>query len=308
VRERTGGGYDRPVRDRLARDGFIILALAFVGLRLCAIKPWADSVDAYAYWTTRDGVFYDAATTGRIGSYLYSPAFAQVLAPLVWLPVAVFTALWTALNFATLWFLLRRWALPSLLFLPIPFEIISGNVHLLYAAAIVLGFRWPATWALMFLTKVTPGIGVLWFLVRREWRQLAIAIGATAAIGIASFVLDQAQWGRWIELLRADVTGAGSAELQTPGWYLPIGLAPRLVVAVIVVVAAAWTDRRWLVPVAVVIAMPVVWLNSLAVLAASVPLAFPERFGLRRAVAMGDGSARRRPSGTVAQAQAGGGR
>jgi hypothetical protein len=260
------------VRDRLARDGFIILAIAFIGLRLFAIKPWADSVDAYAYWTTRDGSFYDAATTGRIGSYLYSPAFAQLLAPLVWLPIAVFTALWTALNGATLWFLLRRWALPSLLFLPIAFEIISGNVHLLYAAAIVIGFRWPAAWALMFLTKVTPGIGVLWFLVRREWRSLAIALGVTAAIAAVSFVLDQAQWARWIDILRADAGGAGSATFSTAGWYLPIGLAPRIVAAAIVVVVAAWTDRRWLLPVGVVLAMPVVWLNSLAVLAACVPL------------------------------------
>jgi hypothetical protein len=260
------------VRDRLARDGFIVLAIAFIGLRLFAVKPWADSVDAYAYWTTRDGSFYDAATTGRIGSYLYSPAFAQVLAPLVWLPIAVFTALWTALNSATLWFLLRRWALPSLLFLPIAFEIISGNVHLLYAAAIVVGFRWPAAWALMFLTKVTPGIGVLWFLVRREWRSLAIALGVTAAIAAVSFVLDQAQWARWIDILRADAGGAGSATFSTVGWYLPIGLAPRMVAAVIVVVVAAWTDRRWLLPVGVVLAMPVVWLNSLAVLAACVPL------------------------------------
>ena len=257
---------------RLARDGFIILALAFVGLRLFAVKPWADSVDAYAYWTTRDGSFYDAATTGRIGSYLYSPAFAQLLAPLVWLPIAVFTALWTAVNSATLWFLLRRWALPSLLFLPIAFEIISGNVHLLYAAAIVVGFRWPAAWALMFLTKVTPGVGVLWFLVRREWRGLAIALGATAAIGAVSFALDGAQWARWIELLRADATGAGEAAFTTVGWYLPIGLAPRLGAATVVVVVAALTDRRWLVPVAVALAMPVVWLNSLAVLAACVPL------------------------------------
>jgi hypothetical protein len=260
------------VRDRLARDGFIVLAIAFIGLRLFAVKPWADSVDAYAYWTTRDGSFYDAATTGRIGSYLYSPAFAQVLAPLVWLPISVFTALWTALNSATLWFLLRRWALPSLLFLPIAFEIISGNVHLLYAAAIIVGFRWPAAWALMFLTKVTPGVGVLWFLVRREWRSLAIALGVTAAIAAVSFVLDQAQWARWVDILRADAGGAGSATFSTVGWYLPIGLAPRLVAAIVVVVVAAWSDRRWLLPVGVVLAMPVVWLNSLAVLAACVPL------------------------------------
>ena len=260
------------MRDRLLRDGFVILAVVFVGLRLLAVKPWADSVDAYAYWTTRDGVFYDAATTGRIGSYLYSPAFAQLLAPLVWLPLAVFTTLWTALNSALLWFLIRRWALPGLLFLPITLEVISGNVHLLYAAAIVVGFRWPAAWALMFLTKVTPGVGVVWFLVRREWQSLAIALGVTAAIVIVSFALDQAQWGRWIELLRADSSGAGAASFATVGWYLPIALAPRLAVALAVVVLAAWKDRRWLVPVAVVLAMPVVWLNSLAVLAACVPL------------------------------------
>ena len=260
------------MRDRLLRDGFVILALVFVGLRLLAIKPWGDSVDAYAYWATRDGSFYDASTTGRIGSYLYSPAFAQLLTPLIWLPIAVFTALWTAINSATLWFLLRRWALPSLLFLPIAFEIISGNVHLLYAAAIVVGFRWPAAWALMLLTTVTPGIGVLWFLVRREWRSLAIALGTTAAIVAVSYALDATQWARWLDILRLDANGAGEASFATVGWYLPIGLGPRLAVAAAVVVVAAWTDRRWLVPVAVVLAMPVVWLNSLAVLAACVPL------------------------------------
>jgi Glycosyltransferase family 87 len=275
------------VRDRLLRDGFVILAIVFVGLRLLAIKPWGDSVDAYAYWTTRDGGFYDASTTGRIGAYLYSPAFAQLLAAVVWLPIAVFTALWTALNSATLWWLLRRWALPSLLFLPIAVEVISGNVHLLYAAAIVIGFRWPAAWALIFLTKITPGVGVLWFLVRREWRSLAIALGVTAAIAAASFALDATQWARWIDILRADSGGAGSASFTTVGWYLPIGLLPRMVAAVVVVVVAALTDRRWLVPVAVVLAMPVVWLNSLAVLAACVPLWRQQHATDTRPVALG---------------------
>src|SRR5258708_30277489 len=99
--------------------------MVFVALRLFASRPWADSVDAYAYWTTRDGVFYDAATTGRIGSYLYSPAFAQLLTPIVWLPVAAFTAPWTPFDSATLWVLLPPWAPPSLLFPPIAFAVLS---------------------------------------------------------------------------------------------------------------------------------------------------------------------------------------
>jgi hypothetical protein len=261
------------VRDRLLRDGFIILSIVFVGLRLFAVDPWADSVDAYAYWTTRSGDFYAAADTGRIGAYLYSPAFAQLLAPLTWLPLNVFTAIWTAINCAALWFLLGRWSLPSLLFLPIPFEIISGNVHLLYAVAIVVGFRWSASWALMFITKVTPFIGVLWFAVRREWRAFGLAIGVTAAIVGVSYLLDPAAWQQWIALLRADYTsGAGQATLDTPGWYLAVPLLPRLVAAAVLIVVAALTDRRWVLPFAVVLALPVLWLNGLAVLAAVVPL------------------------------------
>ncbi len=260
------------MRDRLLRDGYIILAVVFVGLRLFSIEPWADSVDAYAYWTTRTGDFYATAETGQIGAYLYSPAFAQALTPLVVLPFAVFNALWTAINFAALWWLLGRWALPSLLFLPIPFEIISGNVHLLYAVAIVAGFRYPATWALMLLTKVTPGVGLLWFLARREWRALAIALGVTAAIVAVSFVLDRSAWEQWIAILRGDLAGAGQGSIQTPGWYLAVPLLPRLAVAALITVAAALSDRLWLLPVAVVIALPVLWLNGLAVLAAVVPL------------------------------------
>jgi hypothetical protein len=260
------------VRGRLARDGFAILAIVFVALRLFSIQPWAESVDAYAYWATRFGDYYAAAATGQIGSYLYSPAFAQVLVPLVLLPWPIFAALWTVLNVASYWWLVRALALPLLLFLPIPFEIVSGNVHLLFAAAIVIGFRWPAAWALIVLTKVTPGVGLVWFLVRREWRSFAIAIGATAAISTASFAIAPAAWSDWLQLLLADARTGGQGGLATVGWHVPIPLLPRLLAAVVVVAVAARTDRRWLVPVAVVLALPVLWLNGFACLAACVPL------------------------------------
>ena len=92
-------------------------------------------------------------------------------------------AVWTAL-------LIARRAVPDRAAAPrgrapVPvhaMEVAGGNVSLLLAVAIVVGFRWPAAWALVLLTKITPGIGLLWFAVRREWRHLAIALGATAAI------------------------------------------------------------------------------------------------------------------------------
>jgi hypothetical protein len=58
-------------------------------------------------------------------------------------------------------------------------ELAGGNIEILIAVAIVVGFRWPAAWSFVLLTKVTPGVGLLWFAVRREWNQLATALVAT---------------------------------------------------------------------------------------------------------------------------------
>lgn len=257
------------MRDRLLRDGYVVLAIVFVGLRLLAIEPWDDSVDAFAYWATRGGDLYGAAETGLIGSYLYSPAFAQVIAPFTWLPWPVFAAAWTALLLAVYRLVVGPGlALPLLLFIPIPFEIVSGNVHLLYAAVIVFGFRYPALWALVLLTKVTPGLGLVWFLVRREWRALAVALGVTVGIATVSFLLAPADWWRWLDVLRRDAAGP----LATPGWYLPVPLLLRLPLATAIIAWGGLTDRRWTVPVAVALALPVLWLNGLAILAALVPL------------------------------------
>jgi hypothetical protein len=61
-------------------------------------------------------------------------------------------------------------------------EIWGGNIEVLVALAVVLGFRWPAAWSFILLTKITPGVGLLWFAVRREWRSLAIVAVATGGI------------------------------------------------------------------------------------------------------------------------------
>jgi hypothetical protein len=264
--------YDHPLRDRLLRDGYVALAVVFVAIRLAAVQPWVESVDAYAYWATRSSDLYASAEAGRIGAYLYSPAFAQILRPLVQLPWPVFCALWTAVLCTAYWALVRRLALPLLLFIPIPFEIVSGNVHLLIAAAIVAGFRWPAAWALPLLTKVTPGIGLIWFAARREWRRLAIALAVTGAVVAVSAAFAPDAWREWFGLLRRDA----ATPLDTPGWYAPIPLLVRLPIAAAVVAWGALTDRRWTVPVAVTLALPILWLNGFAVLAAVPALLAPE--------------------------------
>ena len=137
---------------------------------------------------------------------------------------------------------------------------------MLLGAAIVAGFRWPALWALPLLTKVSPGVGLLWFALRREWRNLAIAIGATVAISGVSFVVAPDLWFQWVRVL----TEAAKA----PDWVfiIPIPFWIRAIAAVAIVSWGALTDRSWTVPVASMLALPILWVNGLSMLVAVIPL------------------------------------
>jgi hypothetical protein len=81
-----------------------------------------------------------------------------------------------------------------------------------------------------------------------------------------SFAIAPSRWWEWVDVLRA-ASGAPS-----PAFVVPIGLPIRLVVAAIVVTWGALTDRRWTVPLASAIALPVLWINGFAMLIAIIPL------------------------------------
>jgi hypothetical protein len=237
-----------PIRRRAIRDGIIL-----GGLLVAVTAGWLSfngpAIDAHAYWLNRPPVTYNALP-GTDNAYLYSPAFAQVLSPLTSiLPFHVFLALWLTALLLTF-----RWLTGPILLLPAVIlffgEISYGNIHLLLAAAMVVGFRYPWTWSLVLLTKVTPGIGLIWFAARREWRSLAIALGATAVIAAVSFALEPNSWFAWADLLQR------SAAVPAPTVLLPGPLWLRVLIAAVVVVWGARTDRAWTVPVAAVIALP----------------------------------------------------
>ena len=145
-------------------------------------------------------------------------------------------------------------------------ELIGGNVTLLIGLAIVAGFRWPGLWSFVLLTKVTPGIGLLWFAVRREWGSLWIALAATVAIVLVSTVAAPAAWREWFAVLAQNV---GSP--VTSG-SLPIPPLVRFPIAIALIVWGARTDRRWVLPVAALLSLPVIWYGSLSLLVAVIPL------------------------------------
>ena len=142
---------------------------------------------------------------------------------------------------------------PLLLTRPVQWELLLGNISLLLAAVSVAGLRWPALWSIAILTKVTPGIGLLWFVARREWRNLGIAAGATAVIVVVSFALAPGLWVEWAGVLVANRAIAPNPEFWMPPLVIRIAFAAALI----------WYGARrgwqWVVPVAVMLSTAHLW-------------------------------------------------
>jgi hypothetical protein len=86
--------FSRPIRDGLILVGLARAAYYFF---VQGIHPWTfPGVDARAYWQVDLAHSCFGSGIGGLSTYLYSPAFAQVMAPLSVLPFPVFNALWTA--------------------------------------------------------------------------------------------------------------------------------------------------------------------------------------------------------------------
>ena len=223
--------------------------------------------DAYAYWALNiDHPYVDPI--GSLGAFLYSPVAVRAFAPASLVPWPVFWWLWTAILVATVIWLGGRKTLWLLAFPPVALELYYGNINLLIAAAIALGFRYPAAWAFVLLTKLTPGVGLLWFAVRREWRRLGIALGVTLAVVLVSVAIDGSLWTDWLALL--------THSAPTPAQAVAVPLAIRIPIAALIVAWGARTDRRWTVPVAAALALPGLWIAGLSVLAAIPAVNRPE--------------------------------
>ncbi len=260
---------------RAVRDGAIISGLLFAAYLFLVVAPAPNTgtfgFDAFAYWAVHGNDPY-ATGVGGLGAFNYSPVIARLFDPFGAIPWPTFLWIWTALLVGNLIFLGRRgvqvlWllALP-----PVALELYHGNIHLWIASAIVLGFRYPWTWAFILLTKVTPGVGLIWFAVRREWRALAIGVGVTGAIVAVSLVLDGRLWLDWLGFLSSTPEGGSVAQFQ-----IAIPLLVRLPFAVVLVAWGGLTDRRWTVPLAATLALPVLWVSGFAICAACLPLLRP---------------------------------
>lgn len=252
----------------------LILAVVWWGM---AKHPWHD--DSYAFWSAwQDGRLYPPEWR-PVSEYVYSPAFAQAFWPLTLLPWPVVNAAWAALQLAALtWMLGPVGAVVALAF-PYPSlpyhgtavyaTIDNGNPMVLTAAAITLGLtRWPGGFAYVLLTKVSAGIGIVYFAVRREWGRLGLALGVTGAIAAISAIIAPHLWVEWGRLLAGAVFHSGGAEALAKELFMPFPLAVRGVIGLGVVIAAAWRGTLWAVPIGCFLALPDIHLGGFAVLTA----------------------------------------
>ncbi|MFC7595442.1 glycosyltransferase 87 family protein [Terrabacter sp. GCM10028922] len=219
---------------------------------------------AHAYWNVwRVGPY--ALPPGSPDAFNYSPAFAQVVYPLTLLPWPVFLTIWSLLLAAALvwllWPLRPRWRWLVLAYVGPP-ALLIGNIEAFLAVAAVCGLRHPASWAFPLLTKVTPGLGPLWFVVRREWRQAAVAVVSTAVVVLASWALSPGLWTRWWDFV------VDAPTPPTQDHYPPLEF--RLVAAFGVLVWGAVKGRRGAIAVAMMLAMPL-WSSGVLVVLAAIP-------------------------------------
>ena len=225
-----------------------------------------NPVDAWDYWV-------DPANPYEVGSehnYLYAPVFAQLISPFRMVGFDVYVAVSRAIELALgLW--LAGPALFLALFLPpVATEINAANINIILVVAMVLGFRWPAFWAIILLTKPTMGIGLLWFVFARDWRALGIVFGTTAAISAVSFALNPGVWFDYVRALQTTYT--------TPGWPFPWPIWVRLPIALPLVLWGSFTRRPWAVALGSMLAAPRLYFLSPVMLLGLLPLLPKSRF------------------------------
>ncbi|NVN00084.1 glycosyltransferase family 87 protein [Arthrobacter sp. SDTb3-6] len=238
----------------VARSALILvwplaLVAVFVSVRhLVTGNPIGQ--DSHAYWLAAHGNLSYGEAPGQRDAYLYSPAFAAAIKPFALLPWPLFCAAWFGIESAVVVWLVRplraRWAIPvAMLCIP---ELVVGNIYILLAATAVIGMRMPAAWSFAILTKVTTGVGLLWFAARGDWKHVIQGAGATLLIFAIFYTVDPTAWSAWAKFLLLNRNGTPDSG---------IGFMARSIVAVVLVVVGARKQWAFLVAPAMVLASPV---------------------------------------------------
>ena len=259
-----------------------LLVLAAIGgclLLVVATSRWGAPQDEHAYWLAGQRLLagaplYDpTASAVTPYAYWYPPPLAQLAAPVsAVLSSAQFSWAWTGLLLACLLWLGRGRplvALALIAFVPVAVELWFLNVHLVLAAIVALAIlRWPWLFAVGAIIKVAPGLGIVYLLVRRRWRDATIAVAVGLLVVVISAILDPGAWAGFVDTMRGRGPGDVSGLVPIPYW---IRVAAGLALTVVAGRSRARVGEPLLV-VAIVVASPTLWFDALSMLVAIVPV------------------------------------
>ena len=212
---------------------------------------FGDSTAYWAAWHTPT-IYLPQAVLDQ-PTFTYSPVAALAIWPFAQLPQAVFLCAWSFVGVCAYAWLLAP--LPWIHRIPamgagVLFAL-NGNIEWLLAVISIVGLRCAALWLVAAFTKVTPMAGFAWFVVRGEWRQVAVSAVVGAALVVASALLLPGAWLTWVGRL-VQFSGDQGVNYLAPS----IPILPRLVVGLMVVAWGARTNRPWTLAAMLVITQP----------------------------------------------------
>ena len=232
-----------------------LFALAVVGALAGAFVLWMHLIsdplaDVRAY--------YDAGTRLNAGQplypagadpdaaefYRYPPLLAILFRPLALLPYDAAAAIWEVLVLAafviTLWRLgVRRpatWLAVGMLGIPIGWTLTIGQAQSIVTLLLTIGSPWAA--ALAGHLKLFPFLVGLFWLGRRDWRNLGWFIAWSVGLGLVQLVLEPANTQAFLGITNLGQVGAVHN-------FSPYALSPILWAVLVVagIGATLWLGR-----------------------------------------------------------------
>lgn len=232
------------------------VVLALVGLFVFVFHLATDPlVDVHAYYEAASRLNAGLplyAAQGDVNSphyYFYPPLLAIVFRPLALLPFQAAAILWEvgmvlALGL-TLWLLGIRsrwtWIAVGILAGPIAWSITVGQAQVLVTFLLALGN--PAAVAVAAQIKLFPALVALYWLGRREWRQLGQFIGWSLLLVIVQLVVEPA--GTTAFVGQTNLGLVGQVNNLSPYAFSPILWAVLAVVGLLLTLRLAPTRAGW---------------------------------------------------------------
>ncbi len=226
-----------------------VLAGAFVLVLHLTTDPL---VDVHAYYdagqrlNAGQPLYLASADTRAAEFYRYPPLLAIAFRPLALLPFEVAALIWEGMLLAVTVLVaarLRRsrWAVLAACFLAIPiaWTLAIGQAQALVTFLLLIGSPWSV--ALAGSLKVLPALAAVYWVGRREWRQLGWFVGAAGVLVVVQLALEPTGTLAYLGFLSLDQVG----EVNN---FSPYAVSPLLwaaAVVVLTVVALRLAPTRW---------------------------------------------------------------